>query len=293
MSAFYSPLRYPGGKNCIYPFMKSLIEENGLEGCSYAEPFAGGAGLALHLLIEGVVSEVYLNDFDHSIYAFWHTILNETDIFCNWISTVEICMETWKWAKNIHLNMQNFSDMEVAKATFYLNRTNVSGIITGGPIGGPMQTGKFKIDARFNKMDLIERIKRIAAYKRKIHLFEMNGTDFIKILNRKRKTLFIYIDPPYVNKGADLYMNFFDTKQHQLLCSQISHLRKPWLASYDNQELIRNLYERYNQVCYSLSQCTSNRMGNEIIIFPNDISLGSALYRLKNPVFIQRKDNNV
>lgn len=291
MSAFYSPLRYPGGKNCIFPFMASLIQENGLEGCSYAEPFAGGAGLALHLLMKGIVSEIHLNDFDHSIYAIWHTILYNTDAFCEWVRHVNVNMGTWEWAKNVHSNMADFDLFEIAKATFFLNRTNVSGIIMGGPIGGPNQTGKFKIDARFNKTDLIKRIYAIAGYRRNIHIYEMDGEQFLKKMNRKQAQMFIYIDPPYVNKGADLYMNFFKKEDHVRLCSQVKKLRKHWLVSYDSSDLIFDLYRKYNPIRYTLSQCTSNRMGDEVIIFPPSINILQSISRLKAPASIIPNNN--
>lgn len=282
MSPFYSPLRYPGGKNCIYRFMIDLIHENGLEGCSYAEPFAGGAGLALHLLADGIVSEIYLNDFDKSIYSFWNIILTRTDEFCDWILSVPVTMETWQWAKEIYNYMDASDSFELAKATFFLNRCNVSGIIKGGPIGGPLQTGKYKIDARFNKEDLINRIKRIKTYRNNIHLFSLDGVEFLKILNRKRKPILIYIDPPYVNKGADLYMNFFKEKHHIELRNQIVKLRKDWLISYDNADLIRSLYPTMKKYVYSLSQCTSNRIGDELIILGETIACEEALTKLKN-----------
>lgn len=273
MKLFHSPLRYPGGKNCIYRFMVELIHENGLEGYSYAEPFAGGAGLALHLLADGIVSEVYLNDLDKSIYSFWDAIINRSDDFCNWIMAVPVTMDTWKWAKEIYNNVGRSEPFELAKATFFLNRSNVSGIIKGGPIGGPLQTGKYKIDARFNKEDLIQRITEIKAYRKKIHLSSLDGVEFLKKLNRKRKPIFIYIDPPYVKKGADLYMNSFDERHHIELRNQIIKLRKDWLISYDNADLIRRLYPTMKKYVYSLSQCTSNRIGDELIVLGGDNTL--------------------
>lgn len=286
MSKYFSPLRYPGGKNCIYKFMSALIHENGLNGYSYAEPFAGGSGLALHLLMEGAVSEIYLNDFDHSIYSFWKVILDNTSDFCDWISSVEVSMHTWNWAKEVYSNMLNYDMFEIAKATFFLNRTNVSGIILGGPIGGPTQNGKYKIDARFNKTDLIRRIYKIADYKKKIHLSELDGVEFIKLMNRKHKQIFIYIDPPYVKKGADLYLNFFTEEHHRTLCNQIKKLRKPWLVSYDNHDLIHILYNDFIRISYTLSQCTSNRMGDEVVIHPKIISISNAILELKSPLYI-------
>lgn len=287
MKTFYSPLRYPGGKNCIFSFMAMLISENNLAGRSYAEPFAGGAGLALHLLIEGLVSEIHLNDLDKSIYSFWYAVLNFPEQLCEWIENVNVNIETWNWAKAIHVKMEDADKLELAKATFFLNRTNVSGIIMGGPIGGPEQTGKYKLDARFNKTDLIERIKTIAQYKKSIFLYNLDGVDFLKRINRKHKKFFIYIDPPYVKKGADLYMNFFDEEQHAVLKNQIKKLRKDWLVSYDDCELIKFLYKRYRKFNYNLSQCTSNRIGSELIIINQKAKIQTSLSKLKNPVEIK------
>lgn len=284
MRAFYSPLRYPGGKNCIFPFVSELIRENRLEGCSYAEPFAGGAGLALHLLLEGVVSEVYLNDLDRSIYCFWISVLENTKSLCEWINSVNINMDTWYWAKKIYNTMNTADPFDLAKATFFLNRTNVSGIITGGPIGGPDQTGKYKINARFNREDLVDRIIKISNFKRKIHLSCLDGVEFLKYINRKHKQIFIYIDPPYVKKGADLYMNFFKVEDHVALKNQISKIKKNWLVSYDNNDFIQNLYQGLLKYIYSLSQCTSNRIGDELIIIGPTMTADFALKRLKCPL---------
>ncbi len=150
-SIHYSPLRYPGGKNCIFPFVSNIFYENNLIGMSYAEPYAGGAGLALRLLFEGYVERIYINDFDKAIYSFWVSILNRTDDFCDWLENVEVSVQTWNRYKEVQRNIDIASQFEIAKATYFLNRTNISGVIKGGIIGGQEQTGKYKMDARFNK----------------------------------------------------------------------------------------------------------------------------------------------
>ena len=157
----YSPLRYPGGKNCIFPFMSRFFYENDLVGIPYAEPYAGGAGLALHLLFEGYVSKIYINDLDPSIYLFWKAILNRTDEFCQWIESVPINLDTWRYYKEKYKEGVEVDEFEIAKCTFYLNRTNISGVLDAGPIGGYTQIAKYKIDARFNKNDLIKKIHNI------------------------------------------------------------------------------------------------------------------------------------
>lgn len=287
MIKFYSPLRYPGGKNRIFSFVSSLIKRNNLEGCAYVEPFAGGAGLALHLLVEGIVSEIYLNDLDKSIYCFWKTVIGDSESVCRWIEDVEVNMETWKKAKNIYTNFEKYSDFEIAMATFYLNRANVSGIITGGPIGGMGQKSKYKINARFNKEDLVKRIKLISTYSKQIHLSGLDGNEFLRRVDSMDKKLFIYIDPPYVNKGAQLYMNFFQEQNHRDLIQTISKLKHKWIVSYDNTDLINEIYCRYIRITHRLSQCTSNRIGDEILIIHPGLKFKSSIPFLKEPIILK------
>jgi len=285
-SQFESPLRYPGGKACIFPFMSKLFYDNNLIGSSYAEPYAGGAGLALKLLFNEYVESVYINDLDKSIYFLWKTLTEENLIFCDWLEDVEISIDNWHYYKKIQQNPEKHTEIDIAKSTFYLNRTNISGVIKGGIIGGQEQKGKYKIDARFNKSDLIKRIHRIAAFKKRIKVSNLDGVKFIKKMNKINGNIFIYIDPPYVQKGADLYMNYYAEKDHKKLAANVDDIRKKWLVSYDNHEFILSLYKKHRKVLYRLSQSASNRIGDEILIFSNDLTFDESIKKLKEPVLV-------
>lgn len=281
-----SPLRYPGGKACIFKFMTRLLEENDLVGTDYAEPYAGGAGLALKLMMEEYVGDIYINDLDPSIHAFWNAILTRPDDFCKWIEEVPLTVEQWLYYKQIQSNYKTVNPVELAKSTFFLNRTNVSGVITGGIIGGLKQEGKYKIDVRFNKKDLINRINDISKFSKRIHLYNMDGVDFVKELERMRKSIFIYLDPPYYKKGSDLYMNAFRDNDHQLLASKVKRLKKKWIISYDNQDFIINLYKEEPKVLYQLSQCTSNRIGDEVVIFDKRLQIFESMHKLNKAIVL-------
>lgn len=283
---YYSPLRYPGGKNCIFPFVSSIFYENQLIGSSYAEPYAGGAGLALRLLFEGYVNNIYINDLDKSIYSFWYTILNRPDEFSEWIRGVKVTVRNWNRYKEIQTHSEEADSFELAQSTFFLNRTNVSGVINGGIIGGQKQKGKYKIDARFNKHDLISRIERISTLKDRISVSNLDGIEFISRLNKKREEIFIYLDPPYYQKGADLYMNFYSKRDHAKLSKHVHKMEKKWMVSYDHHEFILNLYTEQRKIVYKLSQATSNRVGDEIIIFSEQVSFAESLKSLNSPMFI-------
>lgn len=286
MSIHYSPLRYPGGKNCIFPFVSNIFYENSLIGVNYAEPYAGGAGLALRLLFEGYVNKIYINDLDRSIYSFWISIINRSEEFCEWINRVEISLKNWKNYKNIQVNSNHYNSFELAKSTFYLNRTNISGIIKGGVIGGQSQKGMYKINARFNKIDLINRIQKIASLKDRISISNLDGLSFIGKINKKREQVFIYLDPPYFQKGKDLYMNFYLKEDHKKLSRFVKTMQKKWIISYDNHDFILNLYENEKKIVYKLSQSASNRIGDEILVFSDSLLFSESIQALKSPIIL-------
>ncbi len=283
---YRSPLRYPGGKGCIFKFMTQFLEENNLIGTDYAEPYAGGAGLALRLMMDEYVGDVFINDLNPSIYAFWYAVLNKADALCEWIEHVPVTVEQWNVYRQIQNNYKSADILELAKSTFFLNRTNVSGVISGGIIGGVNQTGKYKIDVRFNKTELIKRIRDIQRFSDRIHLSNFDGIDFVKQLEKMKREIFIYLDPPYYKKGSDLYMNAFCDDDHKKLADHVKTMRKKWIISYDYQEFIMQLYEKKRKVLYQLSQCASNRVGDEILIFDDRLHYSESISQLNNALFV-------
>lgn len=284
MSYYCSPLRYPGGKNCIFPFVSNLFYENDLLGSAYAEPYAGGAGLALRLLFEEYVERIYINDLDRSIYAFWTSVLTNPDAFCSWIEDVDVSMDSWYRYKEIQNNAQSADLWELAKSTFFLNRTNVSGVVKGGVIGGYEQKGRYTIDVRFKKRDLICRIEKIAQFRNRISASNLDGLAFVKKMDGKAEDIFIYLDPPYYQKGAELYMNYYSKADHVRLSNYIHRMRKKWMVSYDNHDFILNLYAAKKKILYRLSQSASNRVGDEVLIFSEQISFRRSMEALSSPL---------
>jgi DNA adenine methylase len=284
VSHFCSPLRYPGGKNCIFPFVSKLFYENGLIGVGYAEPYAGGAGLALRLLFEEYVERIYINDLDRSIYAFWASILANADSFCDWLEDVEVSVDSWCRYKEIQSRTDSSDLFDLAKSTFFLNRTNVSGVVKGGVIGGYEQKGRYKIDARFNKSDLIARIQKINRFKNRILVSNLDGLAFIKKMDSKAEDVFIYLDPPYYQKGAELYMNFYSKEDHEKLSRYVHRIKKKWMVSYDSHDFILNLYASEKKVRYKLSQSASNRVGDEVLIFSERVKFSHSLQALASPI---------
>lgn len=271
LSMNYSPLRYPGGKNKISPFVKLIIDKSGLTNITYVEPFAGGAGVALSLLFSGTVNHIVINDYDKCIYSVWRAILNDTNEFIKLIKDTDVTIEEWHRQKDIYLTQNNKYSLELAFATFFLNRTNRSGILKAGPIGGFNQNGNYLIDARFNKENLIQRIFDIADKKNQISLFNKDIRSFFKSYLPKYENVFLYLDPPYYKKGQELYKNFFTDKDHQEIAECVKQLTCNWIITYDNTAEITKLYEEQQCGFFDLSYSLANNLrASELIVLSND-----------------------
>lgn len=287
MSRTYSPLRYPGGKSCVFPFISSLLYENDIVGCRYVEPYAGGAGLALRLLFEEFVESIVINDLNPLLYCFWNVCTQENERLLKWVSETPVTVNMWKRSKAILRNADDASEFELATAFFFLNRTNVSGALNGGVIGGVEQLGKYKIDARYNKSELLRKIEKIGRYKGRIQVSRIDGVQLLsQYTGPSGRDVFIYIDPPYYEKGSNLYMNYYNTSDHERLARGIGKLERPWVLSYDNHGFIVNLYRNYDMRAYKLQHSTSNKIGNEVVVFSPLLSFQGSVVNLSDAVAI-------
>jgi DNA adenine methylase len=269
----YSPLRYPGGKTFLFPFFDKVIQQNHLQGITYIEPYAGGAGAAIALLFLEKVDQIVINDLDRAIYSFWRSAVFDSDRFIARIDSTPVTVKEWRHQKSIYTNPRS-GCFDLGFATFFLNRTNVSGILDGGPIGGVDQRGEWKIDARYNKQGLSERIRQIGLYENRISVFNKDGIDLIRSY-LKKKDAFIYLDPPYYEKGASLYLNHYKEDDHDTLAQQLN--KQPdafWLLTYDDRKQIRSLYPRRRIANFSLNyNAYESRKGNEILILSDAVGI--------------------
>lgn len=271
---FYSPLRYPGGKGKLASFMEVMIDYLGHRGGTYIEPFAGGAGIAIELLLRDTVSQIVINDYDKGVWSFWKAILNETNRFIDNILTVPLTIDEWQKQREICVGQNEKYSFELGFATFYMNRTNRSGIIKGGVIGGNEQAGNWTMDVRFNRQELVERIRNISLRKGSIKLYNKDINSFIKhYIPRYDKNALIYFDPPYYKKGKQLYMNFFEHGDHVRIESTIrEYVNCDWIITYDDALEIEEIYRDYQLYLYDLNYSVSDKCkANELMIFGNGI----------------------
>ena len=275
---FVTPLRFPGGKRKVFPFFRDVIEHNDLLDAHYVEPFAGGAGLALSLLVSRYVKVVHLNDLDVAIYAFWRTVLEEPEELCRRIEEVSVDVATWKQQREVIEYPERYSEVDMAFATLFLNRTNRSGILRGGVIGGLGQAGEWKIDARFNKDEIIRRIRLIAAYKGNIRVYSQDAIQFLEDLPQwipLTEKCLIYADPPYYAKGHTLYYNHYSAEDHQSLAQAMQELVYPWVVSYDDVDDVYALYQSASHLRYRLHYTAQTRRRSGEVMFLHGLELPS------------------
>lgn len=272
MSTTNTPLRYPGGKSSLSPFLAQVVELNGIQGGTYVEPYAGGAGAALNMLYQGTVNRIVINDFDSTIYAFWVSVLSETDEFAFRISSVPLTIEEWHRQKDILKTHYNQNLLDVGFAAFYLNRCNRSGILKAGPIGGKDQTGPYKMDARFNRDNLIKKIRRIELHKERISVYNLDAIDLLQeVAPSIDGPKLVYLDPPYYRKGPQLYLNAYEHDDHENLAWALGKTSTSdyWVLTYDDAREIRALYGDSIASTYTLNYFAArSKQGRELLISP-------------------------
>lgn len=288
---FYTPLRYPGGKGRLAYFMKDVLVKNRINDGTYVEPYAGGAGIALALLLEEYVWTVVINDIDIAIYSFWRCLLNKTEWLLKMISDTPVTVEEWHRQKNIFVNESDAPSDELGFSAFFLNRTNRSGILKGGVIGGKGQNSKYKLDARFKKKELSDRIIRIARHRNRIELYNLDAVELLEVILPKiRGDALFYLDPPYYEKGGLLYTNYYKPNDHAEIAEKIKRIPFPWVVTYDDALAISNLYKGIASFRYLLTYSAhSERFKGAELMFYHGIDIPLYLRKMRIPYFSRER----
>lgn len=271
---YYTPLRYPGGKASLGHYMRQIFLDNHLLDGVYVEPYAGGAGIALELLMTGYAREIWLNDIDPAVYAFWSAALHHTGELLKLVRTAPLTIEEWRRKRAVYLQPDEHDTLTLGFASLYLNRTNRSGILGGGVIGGLRQSGRWGISARFNREEIAARICRFSDYRHRVRLFNQDAETFLLGAELPPKSL-VYLDPPYFHRGQRLYRNSYDQRDHSRIAEAVQRLLpRHWIVSYDDADEIAKLYRRRRQIRYTLHySAQTKRRGRELMIFSDNLRL--------------------
>ena len=276
MKPSVTPLRYPGGKSRLLGYVERFLKSNGISPDCVCEPYAGTASISVGLLQRGMVSSAYICEKDPLIVAYWNAIKFHIDDFVESIKAVEVSMDTWfsfreYLSEDAHTR---FSVTELALALLFYNRTNYSGIIKGGPLGGKSQKSQYKLGCRFNKLAIIEKLVGLSKVSENIHITSGDGLEFLRreSKNMPKESMFFYVDPPFYTAGKDLYREFFKDEDHINLANFLADLESPWLLSYDDSQFIRNLYkEKRNAKIYTDYQANFLKKSEGELLFSNRV----------------------
>ncbi len=274
---YLSPLRYPGGKARFTPFIKGLIRAQKPRPTVYAEPFAGGAGAALQLLVDEVVESIRINDLSPGIAAMWRAVFQQADAFARRIETEPVTLEAWHQHRDVYLNPGGRDDLTLGFSTFFLNRCNRSGILTARPIGGLNQDGNWKIDARYTRTELAGRIRYLGQFRRRVRLSQLDARDFIRDLEADADKVLLYIDPPYIGPGDQLYLDKLSFEDHRELAGLLLDTELRWFLTYDVDERITDdLYPNLRCAQFNIKHTAQTQhIGTEYAVFGDEIKVPS------------------
>lgn len=265
---YLSPLRYPGGKARLAPYLVRVLSTQSKTIDTYCEPYAGGAGAGLQLLFDGHVSKLIINDLNPGIAAFWRSAFFNTDALIEMVAECVVDIDNWHRQRAVYLAPGEHDDLALGFATFFLNRTNRSGILNARPIGGLDQTGTWLINARFNKANLAQRLENLKTLAPQVDIREEHAIELIRTLNRRKKPVLLYVDPPYVVAGEELYMTDHSWSEHKRLEKVLTKSPHPWILTYDADDRTRELYREFRCLRFGISHTAQvQKVGREFMFF--------------------------
>ena len=266
-----NPLRYPGAKSKLVPYIQQLLKAENLVGCTFYEAYAGSAAVSFGLLEKGIIKKAVINELDPLIYSFWYSVMNHADDLVQIIEDTDISINTWEEMSRYRDSeyLEDKTPLQIGVAGLFLNRTIFSGILKANPIGGMEQISNYKIDCRFNKARISESILKLANFAAQVELHNLDALVFLKNQTKYRRNnnTFVYIDPPYYEKGPSLYRYYYIDNQHRELANFIKKKAYPWLISYDDSPVIQKIYStRKQQPIYLDYSVNTKRTAKELLI---------------------------
>lgn len=261
IETFLSPLRYPGGKAFLAPYVARTLEHNGIRPDVFVEPFAGGASVSLQMVTQDLVDSIALYDLDPMVSGFWWTVFNRHKYLVEKVKEEVVSVEKWRELKEQKINGHCTNGWKC----LFLNRTSFSGILneSSGPIGGHSQASDYKVDCRYYGDTILRRLKSLWDIRDRV--FDVGSQSYECTLRyyEKRRTLapFYYLDPPFFYKADKLYNFYFGQDDHDAFVTRVANLSSPWLLSYDYCPETVALMRRHG-LSYKILPVTYNAAAN-------------------------------
>lgn len=239
-----SPYRYPGGKSKIIDYLYTHLKLSTAK--KLISPFTGGGSFELAMLQAGVIDHLHINDLDTGVYSFWWVLKHMPYVLIERLKSIRPTHKDYFYAQAlIKSDYQGADVVEAAWASLLVNRLAYSGIIKANPLGGKKGSKKVLL-SRWNPNDLIRRIEKIHSLSEKIEVTQINAVKLIEEAYWQNETT-IFIDPPYVNKGKELYQCFYTEDDHRELSHLLNSLYFGFpgadiIVTYDYNDWLDNLY---------------------------------------------------
>lgn len=281
-----SPFRYPGGKAKISkPILNKIKEKTGFQTIfsdsnmeDFVDVFAGGGSVSLSVLNEyDKIKSLHMNDSDDWVYSFWYSMIDrkEGDRLKQYIKKYQ--NPSIKDFYNLRKSMTR-KGLSIGYKGFlglFFNRTTFSGIFTSGPIGGKEQKSDYKINCRYNSLNLLKRINHIQNHFNNINV-EITKLDFREIIKKwsNNEKAFLYLDPPYMKQGHQLYNQFMNDLDYIEMANLLKNSRCHWMISHDDYKPFVDLFQGWTNISsikgvpYTINSIAENRK-TELLIVKN------------------------
>ncbi len=259
-----SPFRYPGGKTWLVPRIRQWLSSLNPRPRELAEPFAGGAIVALSALYENRVRKVTLVEKDEDVAAVWNVMLYGDGLrLASEILHFDLTPESVKKV----LSTQPNDEFERAFSTIVRNRVQHGGILApGASLLKQGENGK-GIRSRWYPNTLRKRIEAIVYNQEDISFLKGDGIEFIRYNAHRQDTAF-FIDPPYTVAGRRLYR--YSEIDHRELFRVTKRVRGDFLMTYDNAQEIQDMASEFGfETALVAMKNTHHEIMEELLIGKN------------------------
>ncbi len=231
-----SPLRYPGGKSRAIAQILLLLPECIAE---FREPFVGGGSvfLAAKQQLPASPRLFWINDLNRDLICFWQAARDQNAALVETVSSLRSRFATGRELYAFLLDEQNSAtDFDRAVRFFVMNRITFSGVMDSGGYSQQAYERRFTDSA----------IARLAGLSDILAGVQMTQSDYVDLLQKPGKDVFIFLDPPYLSATrSKLYGvkgNLHTAFDHARFAAAMQRCPHPWLITYDDSPEVRQLF---------------------------------------------------